>query len=80
MKGIPKEICEHEIELVVDAQPIKQRHIYNESKLCIKSKRRFGQVIWYKNYLSHWNYTMVVSFGDSTKEKWEVTNVWTIIN
>jgi len=25
LKGIPREICEHKIELVANAQPIKQR-------------------------------------------------------
>ncbi len=25
IKGIPKEVCEHKIELMVNAQPIKQK-------------------------------------------------------
>jgi hypothetical protein len=25
LKGIPREICEHKVELMADAQPIKQR-------------------------------------------------------
>jgi hypothetical protein len=35
LRGISKEICEHKIELMAYAQPIKQRH--NDSKLCLQS-------------------------------------------
>jgi hypothetical protein len=41
LKGIPKEICQHKIELVADAQPIKQRQYRINLNYALKVKR-FG--------------------------------------
>ncbi len=41
----------------------------------LKVKEDLDKLLDIGFYLSHWNYTMDISFGDSTKEKWEVMNI-----
>jgi hypothetical protein len=45
LKGIPKEICEHKIELVVDAQPIKQRQYTMNSYYTLNVKEVLDKLL-----------------------------------
>jgi hypothetical protein len=45
LKGIPKEICEHKIELVVNAQPIKQRQYKMNLNYALKVKEDLDKLL-----------------------------------
>ncbi len=45
MKGIPREICEHKIELVANAQPIKQRQYKMNLNYALKVREDLDKVL-----------------------------------
>jgi hypothetical protein len=45
LKGIPREICEHKIELVANAQPIKQRQYRMNMNYALKVREDLDKVL-----------------------------------
>ncbi len=45
MEGIPREICEHEIELVANAQPIKQRQYRINPNYALKVRENLDKLL-----------------------------------
>jgi hypothetical protein len=45
LKGIPREICEHKIELMVDDQPIKQRHYKMNPNYALKVREDLDKLL-----------------------------------
>jgi hypothetical protein len=45
LKGIPREICEHKIELVANAQPIKQRQYKMNLNYALKVREDLDKVL-----------------------------------
>jgi hypothetical protein len=45
LKGIPREICEHKIDLVANAQPIKQRQYRMNPNYALKVKEDLDKLL-----------------------------------
>ncbi len=45
LKGIPREICEHKIKLVANAQPIKQRKYRMNTNYALKVKKDLDKLL-----------------------------------
>jgi hypothetical protein len=45
LKGIPREICEHKIELMVDDQPIKQRQYKMNPNYALKVREDLDKLL-----------------------------------
>ncbi len=80
MKGIPREICEHKIELVANAQPIKQRqykmNLYYALKVKEDLDKLFDTRFIYPIETTQWLSPLVIV----QKKKGNYEYVWIIIN
>ncbi len=45
LKGIPKEVCEHKIELMVNLQPIKQKQYKMNPNYALRVRENFDKLL-----------------------------------
>jgi hypothetical protein len=45
LKGIPKEVCEHKIKLMLNVQPIKQKQYWMNPNYALRVKEDLGKLL-----------------------------------
>jgi hypothetical protein len=73
LKGIPKEVCEHKIELMVNVQSIKQKkkNIMNPN-YALRVKEDLDKLLNARFIYFYRNHPMVIPFSNCAKEKWQI--------